>query len=396
MKILIICQHYWPEQFRITDIGESLVNKGCKVTVLCGLPNYPSGKISNDYKHHKNRVEIRNGVKILRVNEFPRRNNVFSRLINYYSYPYFATKYLKKNKIEFDVVLAIGLSPIMMVRPAIYLKNKYKCKIILYEMDLWPESLLAGGIKKNSLIYNYYKKISAQIYCKFDKILVTTNEHISYIKNLKHCENLDISYLPQYAESIFEDNDFNNDNNDLINLLFAGNIGKAQDVDTIINAASLLQNESKFKFHIVGDGSELSKVRRLANKLQVSNVTFYGQKPLDEMLAFYKLADVMLVTLDNKSFANITIPGKIQSYMAAGKPIIGAVNGSTANLIADNGIGFVCPSGDYQSLAALIKGLDLSVLKSLGKKSADIYFRNFRKEHFIDSLYNYLLVFADK
>ena len=165
-------------------------------------------------------------------------------------------------------------SPVMLVRPAIAYVKKYKKPLIMYEMDLWPESLLAGGIIKDSLIYKHYKKVSANIYSKCDKILVSTKEHILYIKDLPGCKELDIEYLPQYADTVFEESNYGNKDNGVIDLMFAGNIGKAQSADTIIRAAAFLKDDPRFKFHIVGSGSELENIKKLATELNTDNVVY--------------------------------------------------------------------------------------------------------------------------
>ena len=168
--------------------------------------------------------------------------------------------------------------------------------------------------------------------------------------------------------------------------MFAGNIGKVQSVDTIIRAAALLKDDPRFKFHIVGSGSELENIKKLANELKTDNVIFYGQKPLEEMPGLYKIADAMLVTLEDKPYANMTIPGKVQSYMAVGKPVIGAINGSCANFIKNNDIGYACPSGDSKALVNLIKSLDLKELQTIGKRSKNVYFKKYSKSIFMNRL----------
>ncbi len=390
MKILVISQHYWPENFRITDIAESFISLGHQVTVLCGLPNYPKGYIFDEYKHGKNRKQEHNGVHIIRAKEIGRRNNILFRFLNYWSFQHYASKLVKKLDKDFDVVLINELSPIMSANPGLKYAKKYNKKVLMYEMDLWPESLLAGGITNKSLIYKYYKKVSAKIYSRCDKILVSTKEHIEYIKKLPNCSDLDIEYLPQYADTVFEESDFGYEDNDAIDLMFAGNIGKAQSVDTIIRAAALLKDDSRFKFHIVGSGSELDNIKNLSAELKTDNVVFYGQKPLEDMPELYKTADAMLVTLEDKPYANMTIPGKVQSYMAAGKPVIGAINGSCAGFIVNNGIGYVCNSGDHKELARLIVGLDFEELQRIGKHSKDIYFKKYNKSIFMNRLLSVL------
>lgn len=386
MNILLLTQYYWPENSRVTDIAESLVDKGHKVTVLTGLPNYPEGYIYNGYKKKENWVQEHNRVRILRAKLIERRHDAIHRFLNYYSFPFFASKIAKKMTEDFDVVLIMEESPIMLAYPGIKYAVKHNKPLVMYEMDLWPESLLAGGIKRNSIIYKHFKKISSKIYSKMNKILVSTKEHINYIKSLPNCSHLDIDYLPQYADSIFEQSKLISERNETIDLMFAGNIGKAQSVDTIIRAASLLKEDKRFKFHIVGSGSEFIKVQNLAKKLDADNVVFYGQKSLDQMPLYYKFADGMLVTLEDKTYANMTIPGKIQTYMATGKPIVAAINGSTSNFIKENNIGYVCDAQDSSGLAEIIKKLDVEELKVIGKKAKNVYFNKYSKECFFNKL----------
>ena len=386
MNILIVSQYYWPENSRVTDIAESLQKEGNEVTVLTGLPNYPQGYIYDGYRKGENRIQEHNGVQIIRANLIERRHDTLHRLLNYYSFPHYASKLAKKLPDDFDVVLAMEESPIMLVKPAIVYAKKYKKPLIMYEMDLWPESLLAGGVAKKSFIYKHYKKVSAKIYSQFDKIIVSTKEHIPYIKELPGCKDLDIEYLAQYADTIFEESDLGNEDNGVVDLMFAGNIGKAQSVDTIIRAAALLKDNPGFKFHIVGSGSELENIKKLATELNTDNVVFYGQRPLEDMPGLYKIADLMLVTLEDKPYANMTIPGKVQSYMAVGKPIIGAINGSCASFIKNNDVGFACTSGDSEALANLIKGLDLKELQMIGERSKDVYFKKYNKSIFMKRL----------
>ena len=386
MKILVITQYFWPENSRVTDITESLQKEGNAVTVLTGLPNYPQGYIYEGYKKGENRIQNHNGIHIVRAKLIERRHDTLHRLLNYYSFPYYGSKLAKKLPNDFDVVLAMEESPIMLVKPAIAYAKKYNKPFIMYEMDLWPESLLAGGITHKSFIYKHYKKVSSKIYSEFDKILVSTKEHIDYIKALPTCNDLDIEYLAQYADTVFEESNYGNENNGVIDLMFAGNIGKAQSVDTIIRAAALLKDDPRFKFHIVGSGFELENIKKLATELKTDNVIFYGQQPLEEMPGLYKIADAMLVTLEDKPYANMTIPGKVQSYMAVGKPIIGAINGSCSNFIINNGVGYACSSEDYEALATLIKKLDLNELKIIGTHSKEVYFKKYSKKLFVERL----------
>lgn len=386
MKILVVSQGYWPENFRITSIVERLAELGHKVTVVTGLPNYPGGKIFKEYKFCKNRIQYHNGVNIIRAKTIGRGHNAFFRFLNYWSFQHYGSKLIKKLPTDFDVVLVNELSPVMSVIPGIKYAKRNNKKVVMYEMDLWPESLLAGGISPNSLAYKFYKKKSAKIYSSCNKILVSTKEHIDYIKKLPNCSQLDIDYLPQSAEPFFETNDFSTIDNDYIDLVFAGNIGFSQSLETVIKAANIVKENKKIKFHIVGDGSDLKNVVKLAHKFRLNNVNFYCNQEPQNVGKFYNLADAMLVTLENKSYANMTIPGKVQSYMAAGKAIIGAISGSCNCFVRDNDIGYACEAEDYNGLARILLNLKKEDLLKIGDKSKRIYFEKYNFDRFIKSL----------
>ena len=386
MKILVVSQGYWPENFRITSIAEYLVSLGHEITVLTGLPNYPEGKIYSGYKSKENRVQDKNGVRIVRAKTIGRRHGIFFRLLNYWSFSHYASKLIKKLDNDFDVVLINELSPIMSSIPGLKYAKKHNKKVVMYEMDLWPESLLAGGFSYNSFVYKHYKKIASRIYSNCDRILVSTKEHIDYIKNLPNCRNLKIGYLPQCADPVFEKNDFETIKNDYVDLVFAGNVGFSQSLETVIKAANLVRYDKRFKFHIVGNGSNLNNVVKLANRLKLENVVFHDNQDIQGMIGLYKIADAMLVTLENKSYANMTIPGKVQSYMAAGKPIIGAISGSCNSFIKENGVGFVCDAEDYEGLAKILLNLKEEELIKFGKKSKTVYFEKYNFERFIKTL----------
>ncbi len=331
MKILVICQYYYPEPFRITDICEALVKEGHKVTVVTGTPNYPMGKIYPGYENNQKHDEVINGVSVHRCTTRPRKTGAINRFINYFSYPRASKKYIETLPEDFDVVFVNQLSPVMMAEAGIRYKKKHRKKLVLYCLDLWPESLCVGGIKKGSLIYNIFKLFSMRVYRSADEILVTSRSFKNYLVEMFDINKKRIHYLPQYAEAQFlylkE-----KEQGEVFHLLFAGNIGTAQSVSTIVEAAIILKDE-KVHFHIVGDGIELENLKKQAAGLE--NITFYGRKPLEEMPKYYEMADAMLVTLTDDPIISLTLPGKVQTYMAAGKPIVGAINGETKLVLED-------------------------------------------------------------
>lgn len=387
MNILVICQYYYPEPVRITDICEELVKSGNKVTVLTDIPNYPMGKIYKEYKDNKKRIEIINGVEIHRCYTIPRGNNILMRFLNYHSFSFFSKKYINKLNDDYDVVLVNQLSPVMMANAGIKYKKKYGKKILMYCLDIWPESLCAGGIKKDSLIYKIYFKISKNIYNQIDKILVTSKSFIKYLKESFDIDEDKIEYLPQYAESVFDVKSCKKENDGNIDLLFAGNIGKAQNLKMIVEAAKILKNINNLYFHIVGDGQELDNIKKEVEELNLNNIIFYGRKPLIEMPNFYKKADAMLVTLCGDSLISLTLPGKVQTYMAAGKPIIASANGETQEVIKKANCGFYSNSDDISSFVNnIIKFINLNDKKELGDNAFTYYKKNFKKELFLNTL----------
>lgn len=386
MKILVICQYYYPEQFRINDICETLVKKGNEVTVLTGLPNYPLGKVCKEYKFFRKRKEVVNGVNIIRNFEIGRRKGILFRILNYLSYMISASIRTSFLKEDFDIVYVYQLSPILMAIPGIVYKNKHNVKLVLYCLDLWPESVVTFGIRKNTLIYKMLDKISKKIYNKADKIVVSSKTFKEDINGKNETEK-EIEYLPQYSEKVLHPKKYQKHKE--INFVFAGNVGKAQTVETIIMAANELKNIKNIKIHIVGEGSSLQNCKNLTKEFRLNNVIFHGKRDLEEMQSYYDLADAMLVTLSSDEFASKTLPGKIQACMATGNPIIAAANGETKKIIEEAKCGYCVPAEDSKGLANMM--LDFSKKTSnemnmIGKNSLNYYNENFNKEIIINKL----------
>lgn len=393
-KILVICQYYKPEPFRISDICEELVCRGHEVHVVTGYPNYPEGVLYEGYGKGKHIDEVINGVKVHRCYTVPRQTGVIKRFLNYYSYAISSTKYVLSKKCvasdgkAFDVVYCNQLSPVMMAHAAIAYKKKYNVPVVMYCLDLWPESLIAGGVKRDSILYKYYHHVSRKIYQKMDKILITSRMFSEYFQQEFGFQDEKTEYLPQYAEGIFEEIE-TKQVTETFEFMFAGNIGSIQNVDTIIKAAELLKDEP-VRFHIVGSGSDLERLKKIGD--HVENVVFYGRRPLEEMPTFYKKADAMLITLQADSVLSMTLPGKVQSYMAVGKPIIGAINGETRRVIEEAKCGYCGSAEDAAELANNIRLFIENPEKEIMGKNARVYYeKHFEQKEFMDRLEAYLL-----
>ena len=386
MKILVVCQYYKPEPFRISDICEALAAQGHAVTVVTGTPNYPEGEIYPGYEGTAHRDEIINGVRVHRCPIHPRKRGALHRFWNYYSFVFASKRYLSRLEEDFDVVLVNQLSPVMMAEGALDWAKRHGKKTVLYCLDLWPESLTAGGIRPGSLIYRVFWYISRRIYRGADAIAVTSQGFEDYFRTALKLPDAKLEYLPQYAEELFDRLPEAPPHPGVFNAVFAGNIGEMQTVETIMEAAGKLTSRPDIHFHIVGDGIRLDACRQLAEGL--SNVTFYGRRDVSEMPGFYALADVMLVTLKADPVLSLTLPGKVQSYFAAGKPVAGAINGETAAVVADADCGVCVAAEDANALAEVLVSL-ASTPERLGEYGANArryYEAHFQKDAFLRTL----------
>lgn len=388
MKILAICQYYEPEPVRFTDICEELVQRGHEVTVITGTPNYPMGKIYEGYQNGEKRRECIRGVRVIRCRTIPRNTGMLYRGLNYFSYALSALREVKKTKEEYDVIFVNQLSPIMMAWPGIVYKKRQNRKLVLYCLDLWPASLVSGGIKSGSLIYKLFFAISKKTYQQADKILITSRMFEHYLCEQFRIDPRRIRYLPQYAEDIFKvETEAPRKSKATIDFVFAGNVGRAQSIETIIRAANRVRADERFRWHIVGDGTDLDRCRELTTKLGLSSVIFHGRKPLEEMPRFYEMADAMLITLTKDSTISYTLPGKVQTYMASGKVILSAADGETRKIIEDAQCGITAKAEDDVDLARAVHLFSQCHNRDQMQTNARHYFeKNFSKEVFFDTL----------
>lgn len=395
MKILVVGQHYYPEQFRVTDICEELVKRGYDVTMLTGLPNYPEGKVYKGYRLFGKRNEIINGVKVVRSWLIPRGKNKLMLFLNYLSFCTFASLKVLFMKKEYDVVISYQTSPVFMSVPAILYKKLTGKKLFLYCLDIWPECFAAvTNFSRDSIFYKWLTKISAWVYNNADILAVSTKAFVSYLKDKLKVEK-EYVYIPQYAEEVFCCDDIeissknDNDKSD-INILFAGNLGYMQSIDTIIKAANELKGNESIKWHLVGEGSNKRRCERLARSYDLVDKTvfFHGKKSLEEMPQVYSNADIFLITLKANSFVSLTLPGKLQSYMAYGKPVLGSADGEVCRIIGESEAGLCCKAEDYIALAenALYLQENMDKWSVYAQNAKSYYKKNFSKSKLIDNI----------
>lgn len=400
MKILVVCQYYYPEPFRIHEVCESLVERGHEVTVLTGLPNYPMGIIPDEYKDKSKWDETVNGVRIIRVNEIPREKGKIGLAKNYVSFVVSASIKALTMKKDFDVIFVYQLSPVLMAIPAYVAKWFSRTKnIALYCLDLWPESLSSMGIGNNSIFYKFMKWVSVRIYSGAYSIGYTSRMFKKYFNEELGIHNVKFKHIPQFADELFtdiaEDSQDSNKSDGTINYVFAGNIGEMQSVDTIIRAAALVEDD-RIKWHIVGDGSKYEDCMALARELNVHDkVTFYGRLPVERMPEFYEMADAMVVTLADNDTISYTLPGKVQSYMAAGKACLASAKGETKIVIEDAGCGLCASPEDPEALAGIARAMAEEDIKEYGRNARRYYDDNFSKNNHVDLIEKMLKLTAN-
>jgi len=397
MRILIVSQYFWPESFRINDLALALKERGHQVSVLTGLPNYPEGNIFEGYGWSSMGRTDYEGITLLRVPLFGRRQGRSWQLaLNYLSFVLSASllgPLLCRDK--YDVIFVFEPSPFTVGIPAILLRWLKKAPILFWVQDLWPESIVATGAIRSPWLVGLIGKMVRSIYRRCDRVLVQSR---GFIEPAKAAGALDdrIEYFPNWAEEIYrpvavevnapERAKFP----DGFNILFAGNLGAAQSLETLILAADKLKNEPNIHWLILGGGRQESWLReKIAELCLEKTVHLLGRFPVEEMPRYFSLADALLVTLSRDPIFTQTIPSKVQSYLACGKPIIGAIDGEGAKVIEESGAGFVVPAED--SVALVAKVLELHQMPSdkrekMGKCGMTYYERNFNREKLVSRL----------
>jgi glycosyltransferase involved in cell wall biosynthesis len=390
MNIQIVTQYFYPEPMRINDIVKVLVEKGHNVSVLTGLPNYPEGVIPDEYKgkgYKKHKQEKIFGANVVRSRLIGRGSGSVRLFLNYISFALLASMKARKIDRDADVVFIQQHSPITLCRPAYVYAKRAKCPVILYCMDLWPQSITSRmHIYEDSFFYKILKRYCRNIYAKATALCVTSVGFADYFKDVLDLDR-EVIHIPQYAEDIFKPMSLPKTKG--LNLVFAGNVGKAQSVDTIIRAAALLKDRLDIRWHIVGSGSALEECKQLTTELGADMVvTFYGRKPLEDMPKYYEMADAMLVTLASEKLIELTLPGKVQTYMAAGRPIIAAAGGETMRVVEDARCGVACEAENFIELAKIVDKLscDKSKLTEYAKNSRKYYNENYCQEKFFDDI----------
>ena len=387
MKILVVCQYYYPENFQITPICEQLVADGYDVTVLTGLPNYPTGNIPEEYKKG-HRKEKRNGVKIIRCSEIGRKKGAVYLAMNYLSYCMSASAKIRKLSPSYDLVFVYQLSPILMGVPGRIYSRRHHIPMVLYCCDLWPESLKMYIKSESNPLFKAVKLLSKKIYSAADLVIGQSTSFLPYLRNTHQIPDKKLRYIPAFADETYLTQDFTPDDA-TVDFVFLGNLGIAQNLIIVLQAVEKIKNLPGFKVHFVGDGTVLSEMKEFVKSHHLQEIVcFYGRRPVEEMPKYYKLADACLVSLKADNATGLTLPSKVQGYMAAGKPIIGMIDGSAKDVIEESKCGICVPAGDVSGLANAMKSFitENEKYSNCGQNGRQYFIDNFSKKKFMEKL----------
>lgn len=403
-KILVVGQHFWPESFRINDICDFLAHqKGCDLDVLCGIPNYPKGKFLNGYSIFKNRRQVHDSIRIERVFEIPRGSNTNLRiLINYLSFPFFSLFHIPRLLTrKYDKIFLYQLSPVMMSIAGIIVGKLKKTETTMYVLDLWPENLFSVLPIKNKILNKLVTAVSHWHYRHVDKLVVLSERMKDKLIEVTDITGDKIIVLPQACEKVYEedveDKELEKRFNKGLNVLYAGNISPAQSFPTILDAAEILKAQGlSINWIVVGDGMSKKDVEADVKRRGLKDCFFFeGQKPIEEIPKYTHTADILLGCLVKSDLLEATIPAKVMSYLAAGKPLVLAMDGEVQKLINTTiKCGKAGPTEDADALAHNIKDLyDMTPRERhvMGSRAKQYHFKHFERNLILNKLYDFII-----
>lgn len=396
MRLLVVSQYFWPENFRINDLVAEMVRRGHEITVLTGIPNYPEGRVNPEFRTDPKRFSKFSGAHVVRVPMLSRGQGTLRLLLNYLSFVVSASMLgvWKLRGQGFDAIFVYQLSPVTSALPAVLLRAIKRAPMAMWVLDLWPETLSAVGVIRSKRMLAMVGRLVSFIYRSCDLILAQSKSFVSAIKHYADTGQ-QVEYFPSWAESIFHSAEIEPAPEvpvapNSFNVMFAGNIGDAQDFPSILKAAEILREQHAIRWLIVGDGRAAGWVAaEIERRNLAKRVIMLGRFPLERMPAFFKHADTLLVALKDEPIFALTIPGKVQSYLATGIPLVAMLNGEGAKVISESGSGLVCAAGDADGLARSVLALSRMTLeqrKEMGSCARRAYLHEFEREALMDRL----------
>lgn len=388
MRILVTSQHFHPETFRINDVVAELHRAGHAVTVLTGQPNYPEGRIYPGYRATSAGEDRSMPYEIFRVPVVPRGSGSALRLLSeYLSFICSAAlcgAWLLRGR-RYDVVFCYGTSPIFQALPAWILSLLKRSPLVTWVQDLWPESLSVTGYVQGSRKLRAVGVAVSWLYRRHDLLLLQSDGFFDAVR--ARAGHTPLAFHPNPGESAPK-GDLPPDLpmiKGIFRVVFAGNLGKAQALSTILAAAVKLQPcRPDIHISIIGSGQSSSWLKSEVERLGLRNLETLGRFPAVAMPWFFEQSDALLLTLAKDPVVSMTLPSKLQSYLAAARPIIGALDGEGSRVIRENAVGLCGPAEDVQALCANLEALaDMSANEraAAGTRARAVYDQTYAPEH---------------
>jgi colanic acid biosynthesis glycosyl transferase WcaI len=404
MRLLVVTQYFWPENFRINDLVVELCRKGHDVTVLTGWPNYPEGKVFDAYRRNPTQYANFEGARLVRVPLLSRGRGGMRLILNYLTFAVSASVLglWRLRGQKFDAILVYEPSPITVGLPGAVMRAVKHAPMALWVLDLWPETLKAMGVVKSEWLLRLVGRLVSFIYQRCDLILAQSRSFIPRIRQYAG-QVRRVEYFPSWAESVFDGSVVEAAPEvpsipGGFTILFAGNIGEAQDFPAILNAAQVLKEHAHIRWLIVGDGRMGEWVNQEAISRGLENcVQLFGRFPVERMPSFFCHADALLVSLKDEPIFAMTIPGKLQSYLASGVPVIAMLNGEGAELLSQAGAGLSCAAGDSVGLAQVVLrmvGMKEAERLAMGQRGKALYAKEFERQFLLGRIEGWLLDLA--
>jgi len=395
VHILIVSQYFWPETFRINDMAIGLKERGHEVTVLTSIPNYPEGQFFSGYSFLKNSDENWNGISIYRCKQLPRgKNNPLLLSLNYISFAFFASWRVFSLPKKIDRILVYQVSPVLQVFPALVAAHLLKCPVFVNVQDLWPETFASTQQGKKSFFRKWVGTISDYLYRKADYLLLPFKSSQPILEQRGITANK-MSYLPNSVDSFYlpvsQDPQYENFFTGETHFLLTGNLGEAQGIELIIEAAHELKDlYPNLRWILVGGGRNRQELEQLVREKKLENiVSFPGRYPATVIPYLIARADASLLTLKKEPIFAITVPNRLQSYMACGKPILASIDGEAADIINESVSGLVAAAGDLQGFVELVKkfmNTSEEQKKQWGMNARSYFLSHFERNQVLDQL----------
>ena len=397
MKILLVTPVYWPELFRINDLTLALVAAGHEIEVLAGMPNYPEGRIYTGYSWRGPFDERWGGARILRFPVFPRgKGRAWELVLHYVSWLLGACgRLLGNSAADWDVIFVFQTTPVTAALPALLARRFSGAPAVIWVQDLWPEIVRASGLVTHPVLIRAIGWLSNAIYGAFDKV-VTQSVGFMEALALRGVPHERLSCIHNWAEALYGVAETSPGSSavspwpgDFV-VMFAGNLGRVQGLPTVLEAAERLKAHPHINWVLIGDGALADWLKdEIVNRGLQQTVWLLGRHPVERMPEFFAMADTLLLSLGRSEALALTVPGKLQSYMASGKPIIGSADGEAARVIEASGAGWVAPAEHPEELADLVlkmAGLTVAERIAMGQAGREYYELNFDRNECIKNI----------